>query len=352
MATIFKKKGVWYLDYYLHGQRKRKCLKTSSKRMAKLALNDLEVKLAKNDIGLMVKEINVDEFFKEFLEYQKPRISPQSYKRMETVTRVHLLPFFKKHHIKNINDITSWLIEKYINERTKKVKESTANYEIGIIKNMLNNAVKWGYLATNPATSVKFLKVKNKKPPRYLTIEEINALLKACKGQLYYMVLVGLHTGMRSGEICQLEWEDIELKKGIITVVNDGERTTKSNRTRFVPVNEELLTALEQYGKKKKERVGRLFKKRNGRLMTVHQFWVNLRNAYARAGIKGANVHTLRHTYASHLVMKGVDIYTVGKLLGHSKVQTTQIYAHLAPDHLKSAVNNLPKFGHQEVTVR
>jgi len=58
-------------------------------------------------------------------------------------------------------------------------------------------------------------------------------------------------------------------------------------------------------------------------------------------GIKGASLHTLRHTFASHLVMNGTDVYTVQKLLGHSSIKTTEIYAHLAPDFLKAAVQKL-----------
>ena len=78
--------------------------------------------------------------------------------------------------------------------------------------------------------------------------------------------------------------------------------------------------------------------------MTVNIFWNNLHKAYEKAEIEGATVHTLRHTFASHLVMQGVDLYTVSKLLGHSEIQTTQIYAHLAPDHLRAAITNLPDF--------
>ncbi len=70
----------------------------------------------------------------------------------------------------------------------------------------------------------------------------------------------------------------------------------------------------------------------------------DIRAIAEKAGIKGMGVHTLRHTFASHLVMAGVDLATVQKLMGHSSITTTMIYAHLAPDHLKAAVEKL-KFG-------
>jgi site-specific recombinase XerD len=67
----------------------------------------------------------------------------------------------------------------------------------------------------------------------------------------------------------------------------------------------------------------------------------NIKAMAEKAGLEGVGVHTLRHTFASHLVMAGVDLATVQKLLGHSSITTTMIYAHLAPDHLRAAVEKL-----------
>lgn len=351
MASIFKKKGVWFLDYYFNGKRIRKSLKSSSKRLAKLALSDLQVKLAKNDLGLQLKDSTVEQHCQNFLEYQKARVTQQTYKRMGSVLRVNFIPFMQEHHTQKLTQITPWVIEKYLSFRAEQLKDSSANYELGVIKNLLTKAVEWNCLTLNPASKVKFLKVRDQKPPRFLSLDEVNALLAVCKGQLYFMVVIALNTGMRSSEVCQLEWPDIDLDKKIIAVVNDGVRTTKSKKTRHIPVKDELSSLLKTYKENHGAESGRLFVRKSGKLMDVVSYWCMLKRAYVKTGITGAHVHTLRHTFASHLVMNGVDLYTVAKLLGHSKPQTTQIYAHLAPEHLRSAIAHLPCFSHPKDTI-
>jgi site-specific recombinase XerD len=296
--------------------------------------------------AVIVKDTPIDQHCQNFLDYQKARVTPQSYKRMECVIRVHLLPFCEEHHMRKLTQITPWLIEKYVGARSEKLKDSSVNYELGVIKNLLNKAVEWNCLTLNPGSKVKFLKVRDQKPPRYLSQDEINVLLAVCKGQLKIMVLIGLYAGLRSGEICQLEWQDIDLAKKLLRVANDETRTTKSKKTRYIPMNDVLIQVLEAFKDSQQNPEGRLFIRKSKQPMDVNAFWWSLHGAYKKASIQGAHVHTLRHTFASHLVMNGVDLYTVSKLLGHSKVQTTQIYAHLAQDHLRHSVNKLPDFGH------
>ena len=117
MATIFKKSGKWYLDYYLNGKRKRKSLNTSSKRMAKLALSDLEVKLAKNDIGLLVKDVPIEKHIEDYLEHKESRLAPISYYSLKIRISNNILPFLQEHHVRNLKQITPWLIEKYLSQR-------------------------------------------------------------------------------------------------------------------------------------------------------------------------------------------------------------------------------------------
>ncbi len=341
MATMFKKKGVWYLDYYFNGRRVRKSLKTNSKRVARLALNDLEVKMAKNDLGLLVKDTSLEKHLEDFLAYKKTRLTPTAFRRLEVSLNSHLAPFFREHHVQGLKHITPWLIEKYLALRVeKKVKMATLNHELCALKNMLTMAVEWNRLTTNPASKIKYFKVTDRKVPRFLSLDEIDALLANLHGMWFVFAFTAIHTGMRLGELLQLEWQDIDFENEKIQVAHDGRRHTKSKKTRYLPINQELLHVLKNHKETQKAQDGdRIFP------VSSSEPREHIYGAYEKAGIKGACIHTLRHTFASQMVMHGVDLYTTSKLLGHTDIKTTQVYAHLAQDHLKMAMGKFPKLG-------
>ena len=350
MATIFKKRGTWFLDYYLNGKRIRKSLKTSSKKIAQLALHDLEVKLVKNDLGLTQKNIKVEDYLEEFLAWKKPRIAETTFNRIKSIFKLHFMPFLEKHAITHLKQITPWHLEKYVTKRASLVKNNTINTEIVPVKNFLKVAVKWNYLQKNPADDIKRIPVKDQKTPRYLSEDEIETLLANSNGIIRLMALTAINTGLRKKELLNLEWQDLDFQRNMLKVAHDERRQTKSKRTRFVPIKENLKQELLNH----KNQAGSITPTQkvflSSRQTPMQYFNAGLRKVYKRIGIKNAGIHTLRHTFASHLVMNGVDLYTVSKLLGHSDVKITQIYAHLAPDHLKAAVERLPDFGHPEDT--
>jgi len=139
---------------------------------------------------------------------------------------------------------------------------------------------------------------------------------------------------MRHGEILNLRWRDIDIKRGIIYI-----RNTKSKENREIPINEQVKTALIRTRKHPASEF--VFHHKDGtQIKNIKKgYWTALR----KSGIKGANFHTTRHTFASHLVMAGVDLNTVRELLGHKTLKMTLRYAHLSPNHKKRAVDTLSK---------
>jgi integrase len=142
---------------------------------------------------------------------------------------------------------------------------------------------------------------------------------------------------MRRGEILNLQWKDVSFTKGIITV-----RDTKNHETRYIPLNPkvaETLQGLPRSISRGKDQ-SYVFVKPDGE--GVKSIRNGFEGAVRRANLgKHIRFHDLRHTFASHLVMKGVDLRTVAKLLGHKDIRITMRYVHLAPDHLQSAVSVL-----------
>jgi len=194
---------------------------------------------------------------------------------------------------------------------------------------MLNVAVEWRRLKTNPIRATK----KLKEPPGrlwFLSLEEIHKLLACCPPPphpLRDMVMVALTTGMRRGEILGLKWDYIKLDNRLIILP-----VTKNNTVRVLPINDTLHRILSEMPQKS----GYVFGNGNGGHIgnIKHSFT----SACRKAGITDFRFHDLRHTYASHLAMRGVHIRALQELLGHKTLIMTQRYSHLAPEQLQNAV--------------
>ena len=149
------------------------------------------------------------------------------------------------------------------------------------------------------------------------------------------MVLIALNTGLRRGEVFNLKWADINFDKRTLTVEGT---TSKSGQTRHVSLNSEVMTILKLWGQQSKGVFVFTSPVTGTRFDNIKKAWGQLR---IRAGIPDFLFHDLRHTFASKLVMAGVDLYTVKELMGHSTIQMTERYSHLAPEHKASAVELL-----------
>ena len=196
---------------------------------------------------------------------------------------------------------------------------------------MFNKAVEWHYLKHNQLHTVR----KFKESPgrlRYLNEKEIAKLLDSCADHLRPIVIMALNTGMRKCEILNLSWADVDMEKGVLTI-----RKTKNNEIRMIPINESLHRTLESL--KKETTRQPVLASKDGKP------FVDLKRSFAtavkKAGITDFRFHDLRHTFASRLVMVGVDIRTVQELMGHKDIRMTMRYSHLSDAHLKEAVNKV-----------
>jgi len=217
------------------------------------------------------------------------------------------------------------------------LKNSSCNKTLNIIKHMFNKAVEWDMAEVEVLKRVRKVKLlqDNSKRLRYLSKEECQVLINACDPHVKPIVVTALNTGMRRGEVLGLKWDNIDLRHGFILL-----DITKNGEKREIPINKTLEA---------------LFLDKNliRRLDIPFVFYDSLtgkpyknvkRSFYTackRVGIRDFHFHDLRHTFASHLVMAGVDITTVKELLGHKDIKMTLRYAHLAPSHKVKAVDIL-----------
>jgi integrase len=320
--------GNWFLDYYVEGRRIREAVgKSKSLAVKILYKRRTEVVEGKYLDKRKNKRVKFEDFTETYLEnYARPH--KKSAWRDE-ISIKHLLTHFKGKHL---SEITSLMIERYITARIEDVSPQTVNKEIKCLKLVMNKAIEWGQLDRNPVAKVKFLREPQRKL-RFLDTDEIGRLIDSCPSQLMPVIITALHTGMRRGEILDLNWENVDLNNRIIYLTD-----TKSGVSREIPINSMLFNLLK--GLQKRADNSYVFTNKLGnRYRDVRTaFKTTLRNA----GIKNFRFHDLRHTFASHLVMSGVDLLSVKELLGHKELEMTLRYAHLSPDHKKAAVEVLP----------
>jgi integrase len=191
----------------------------------------------------------------------------------------------------------------------------------------------------NPAAGIK-RKTENNGRVRFLTAEEETALRQVIAKRFPKFLPhleISLNTGMRQSEQYTLRWNQVDLERKIITLPK-----TKNGTTRHIPLNGAVLAALETL-KKGTDGTGYVFPSgRTGDGLQGARGW--FKSAVAEAGVSDYTWHCHRHTFASRLVMAGVDIRTVGELLGHKSLTMTMRYSHLAPDHNQAAVDKLMTF--------
>ena len=299
------------------------------------------------------------ETFGEFMALYKPHLEATAKAGKATVDCIHTQ--FGHLYRMPLASIGRATFDKFKASRLKSgLHPSTVNRDLDRLKAALSKAVEWKLLAANPLLGMKRIKRDIEDRVRYLSPKEERALRKALetreqrfkvrrlsgirwrveRGQeplpplkgyadhLMPMTLIALNTGLRRGEITQLTWLDIDLVKKILTV---RAGYAKSGKARHIPLNSEALAVLKQW--KKQQPDGVLFN-----LTSVAKSWAQLTE---KAAIADFRFHDLRHTFASKLVMAGIDLNTVRELLGHGDIKMTLRYAHLAPEHKAAAVEKL-----------
>ncbi len=170
---------------------------------------------------------------------------------------------------------------------------------------------------------------ENNKRLRYLTIEELQRLLGCCSPHLKPIVLVSVNTGMRKGEILNLKWNQVDLRHNFILLDK-----TKNGERREIPINSTLKELFASMPRSLESEC--VFVDKNGK--PYGNIKRGFHTALKKAGIRDFHFHDLRHTFASHLVMTGVDLPSVKELLGHKSLTMTLRYAHLSPGHKRKAV--------------
>ena len=238
------------------------------------------------------------------------------------------------------------MIEKWRNGRVDAVSKSTVNRELKMVKRFFKQAVEKGFILKSPAANIKTYR-EPELTIRHLSDDEIRRVLDAAPEDLKRMITFFLLTGLRYGELCYLEWSDIDFRHRQVIIQPKEGWKPKNFKKRIIPMHptvEGLLRSLPRH-----DDITYVFPDEDGQCA-----YGGLRNRLYRVFVNAkvdGNVKDLRCTFASNAVMSGMPIYTVSKLLGHHDVKITEKhYAHLAPDYMGNAITMLqPKWQRKEI---
>ena len=233
-------------------------------------------------------------------------------------------------------DIQDWLLEQ-TDER--EWSPATRNRYQAAFSLVFRVALDNEKLGSNPASKIK-RKAEHNDRIRFLSSTEEKKLISVIQTQWPHYLpvfLFSMHTGARTSEQLGLRWSDINWKQRLVTF-----HKTKPGKTRHVPLNDVAIAALKSLPSEQAHKSS-VFLNTEGDQLRSFLDWFE--PAVEAAGLIEYTPHCNRHTFASRMVMAGVDIRTVAYLMGHATIQMTMRYAHLAPEHNREAVDRLASFG-------
>jgi integrase len=264
----------------------------------------------------------------EYLHTQKALLSPREYVRQDGILKEHLKPFF---HGK-VGQISSALVAQYIAVRSRKCSAATVRKEVGVLKHLLNRAMKEGKISKNPAAGVTLPRVPAGRV-RYLQPAELEVVLEQCPPWIKPIVLLAVATGMRRSEILNLRWLDVDLMHRQINLPQ-----TKNGKGRTVYLNEMAINVFRLLAlDAETEAAEPVF----GLDATPEEVSMCFVRACRKAGISDFRFHDLRHTHATWLRQSGVQLDEIARQLGHSDLRMTTRYAHLSESQAREAISRL-----------
>ena len=338
---MIKKHGrVFWLDLWCGKKRVRRSLHTSEYALAIERARDVALALRKpKQAGVDIAEFATR--YEEWARQTKPSSAGTEKYRMPVIRAwlynagLSTLEVITPYHIEQFR---AYVMTRAVGHTDKKIGRTTANRYLALIRSMFNKAKDWGeFTGDNPVSRVKLYREGTKIRP--LTEVEVTAILAATdtlaarkhatplQREAPALFRFILNTGLRTSEALTLRWADIG--DDAITVKGKG------GKVRTIPLNAEATAILQ-----KRQRVSQFVYDIPGR--TSGSILRKLTATISKNAGVAFHVHLLRHVFASRLIAAGVDIVTVGGLLGHGAAMTTLLYTHSNPGLMRRAVDTLP----------
>jgi integrase len=352
--TVRKRGGHWHYDFTIRGKRYREAIpEARNKAQAERAETQARQAVYDRRYALAGDSITFGEYvtktYRPWAKLHKKSFQSDDH-RLKAI-----LPIFEKQFL---SAITTAQIERYKQARfdqpaklggsdqTKPRAAQSVNHDLALLSRIFTLAQEQGIVAANPVKQVRRLPVNNRRT-RVCSVEEERQLLAELPPTVRAMFRVAIQTGMRRGEIVNLDWTDVDFLRGQVHI-----RESKTGKPRVIPMSVSVRTVFaEQFQRKGIEPAIFLSRKgptRGTRLINPDAV---LKKTCARLGIEGLHWHDLRHTAATRMADAGIDPFVMAELLGHADLNMTQRYTHATDQRRQEAVNALANYdGHKSVT--
>ena len=270
------------------------------------------------------------------------RQKPSGIATKEAILRRHLIPMFGGHRL---DAITTDAVQR-LKHRLRQKSPKTVNNVLSVLNVLLKQAVAWEALDHMPC-AIQLLPLP-KTSASFHDFEDYERLVAAAQhfdAESHLIVLLGGEAGLRCGEMLALEWRDVDMGHRQLCVArsewNGHVTTPKGGRPRYVGMTTRLAGALLAHRRRQR---GRVLCLADGSSLTRQKVQYRVKRAARRANVR-EGVHILRHTFCSHLAMRGAPARAIQELAGHRELSMTQRYMHLSPAALESAIQLLERRG-------
>ena len=335
---LYRRGKIWHMSYSVDGVQVRESTFTSNKSLAQRAYAKVMTEVEE---GRWFERQAKSKTLGELIEKYEDACSKHSkYHARDKSTFKHLIKFFGKDcKLGNIERT----VGSYEEDRKKgenPAMPATVLKELGLLRSMFSYASsQWKWKMPNPVFDIKLPEVENERV-RYLDCDEMVKLLdsisKAPEKWLELIVITALNTGLRLTNLCELSWSEVDLSARIIKI---AAVQMKNKKYLGIPINDEAYRVLKE-AEKARGSSGRVFHD-NWKPLITRKVQRAFAKAVKSAGITDFHFHDQRHTFASYLRQMGIDLDTIGELLGHADNRMTRRYAHLHVGNLKDAVSKV-----------
>lgn len=355
--TIYIKNNKWWLDFYFDNKRIRrttslKAIKDNLKEIKTLIIPDIVMVLTGKKEDNTLKK---DWYFKEFTDFYfdnyKHNVREHTFTRNLRHFNNHLLPYFKNDLLK---EITPMKLESWQNRLKLKYKIQTVKKFRSILFSIFEKAYLNDIIEINPLLKVKLLPrsssfIDDENVINPFSEKEISILLSSSSGYLHNFIKLMLSTGMRPGEIIALSWNDIDFERKLINVNKTivagkiGNVKTQASIRKIDMLNNTENALLNQKELTFKDES--VFVNQSKKQFFSHDIInINFKLLQKKNDIKVRSLYNIRHTFASQLISKGINIVWVSKMLGHKDVSITlKIYTKFIKEDDKTRLNNIMK---------
>ena len=330
MACLFQRSNkIFYLVATYRGRRVWRSMGVKTRTDAKIvARRDFPQLLQSNRVPMF------QDFTVEFLTHARANLAP---KTVGTYNRA-IASFVSEMGNRRLDLYSPRDVEQFKVQRVSRVSPTTVNIEFRCLKALFQTAIRWEYIKRNPFTGIGQFRT-HPRSIQFITQEEFQILLEAIAYPWYKdLVKFAVSTMMRAGELVNLTWNSVDLKRRVVLVESTARHTLKTGRSHAVPMNDWVFSFLSS----QTITSGFVFRFTDGRQLNVGYISGLFRRCLRRTELSHEfSFHSLRHTGASWLVQSGATLYEVQQLLGHTSTSTTQIYAHLSANALHDTVNRI-----------